>query len=584
MHFNIRVRVGEYLIQGTINSDSDIQRQILDFCRHIAGSYPIVAICQSDDAIQKPRSKSTIQVLEVILNFQPKIMSYVRIIDGRNIVVFAVDKWVFEGDLTRGLLGEALASLLIFPYTALVNPDYLSVQEISLKKRLILESLANIVLNYPEYSYTMRIKPEYFMYEIMLSRVRIFPPMAYSASPFLRGEIGKEKVALVLQGYLKALKQLNKAEIICDSKNEIMISETFVQTVQTSKKPHVRLINTIKIAPRTMFTSFFGVFPQFLNFLSQNYEAFSHFQMFPWRNGFNVRKKFIDPQRFILVPTTQGFVSLADKLDIRGYVKKVLSPKFNKISINKYGGVLNDVYLIKASTDHLENKILVKQFKDLSSFKWFPLSMWSVGARSFSLLGKSRLERECAINELLNREGFNVPKIFHVSTNERLVFMEYIEGKSLSSFIKKIASAKEKEYLVAELDLIEQVGEIYAKVHNLNVVLGDAKPDNILISKSGKLYLIDFEQAGRNGDKTWDVAEFLFFAGHYLQLNSESKAEAIANAFIKGYLFAGGDFNVIRSVGMTKYTRVFSVYTLPSILLAMVNICKKTKPLVDTNN
>lgn len=566
------------MVQGAINSDSDIQRQILDFCRHIAGSYTIVAICQSDNAIQKPSSNSTIQILEVILNFQPKIMSYVRIIDGRNIIIFAVDKWVFEGDLTRGLLGEALASLLLFPYTAVVNPDYLSAQEISLKKRLILESLENIVLNYPEYSYTMRIKPEYFMYEIMLSRVRIFPPMAYSASPFLRGEVGKEKVALVLQGYLKALEQLTKAGIILHSKNEIMISETFVQT---SKKPRVRIINTIKTAPRTLFTSFFGVFPQFLNFLSQNYEAFSHFQIFPWRNGSDVRKKFIDPLKFIFVPTTQGFVSLADKLDIRGYVKKVLSPNFNKINVNKYGGVLNDVYLIKASTDHLEKKILVKQFKDLSSFKWFPLSMWSVGARSFSLLGKSRLERECAINELLNREGFNVPKIFHVSTNERLVFMEYIEGKSLSAFIKKIALAKEKESLDAELDLIEQVGEIYAKVHTLNVVLGDAKPDNILISKSGKLYLIDFEQAGRNGDKTWDVAEFLFFAGHYLQLNSESKAEAIVKAFINGYLFAGGDFNVIRFAGATKYTRVFSVYTLPNVLLAMANICKKTKSLAD---
>ncbi len=571
------------MAESSSNSIGELKWQILGFCKHIAGSCYIVAICQSDDenSLQKPSSKSTIQVLEIIHDFQPKLMSYVRIIAGRNVVFFAVDQWVFERDLDRGLLGEALASLLLFPYTSIVRSDYLGMQEIAIKKRLILELLENIVLSYPEYSYTMRIKPEYFMYEIMLSRVRIFPPMAYSASRFLSGEASTEKVASVLQGYLKALNQLNKAGVIDYSKNEVMISEAFARA---SKKPRIRLTNTMKTAPRTMFTSLFGVFPQFLNFLSQNSEAFSHFQMFPWRNESELGKNFIDPQKFVLVPTTQGFVSLDDKVDIQGYVQKVLSPNYNKIKVNKFGGVLNDVYLIKANTDHSEKKILVKRFKDLSSFKWFPLSMWSVGARSFSLLGKSRLERECAINELLNREGFNVPKILHVSANERLVFLEYVEGKNLSEFIKKIAVANEIEPIDVELNFIEQVGEIYAKVHALNVVLGDAKPDNIIVDKNGKLYLIDFEQAGRNGERTWDVAEFLFFCGHYLQLNSESKAEAIVKAFIKGYLFAGGDFSVIKAVGATKYTRVFSIYILPSVLLAMVNICRKIEPLHDVHD
>ena len=89
--------------------------------------------------LQKPSSKSTIQVLEIIHDFQPKLMSYVRVIDGRNVVFFAVDQWVFERDIDRGLLGEALASLLIFPYTSLINPDYLSAQEIALKNLLMVE-------------------------------------------------------------------------------------------------------------------------------------------------------------------------------------------------------------------------------------------------------------------------------------------------------------------------------------------------------------------------------------------------------------------------------------------------------------
>ena len=53
----------------------------------------------------------------------------------------------------------------------------------------------------------------------------------------------------------------------------------------------------------------------------------------------------------------------------------------------------------------------------------------------------SRLAKECAISEFLRSEGFNVPKILHVSNAERIVFMEYIEGENLSEAIKQIATS-----------------------------------------------------------------------------------------------------------------------------------------------
>ena len=56
------------------------------------------------------------------------------------------------------------------------------------------------------------------------------------------------------------------------------------------------------------------------------------------------------------------------------------------------------------------------------------------------------------------------------------------------------------------------------------------------------IFLIDFEQANRGGDKAWDVAVFLYYCGHYLQpFYSNTKAEAIAKAFIAGYLKEGGN-------------------------------------------
>ena len=495
-------------------------------------------------------------------------------VDGRNIVIFAVDQWIFERDVERGFLGEASAGTLIFPHVALVGGDYLRTQEILLKKRLILELLENLVLGFPELSDRLRIRPEYFMYEAMLNRVRVFPPLAYCATDFLQDF--KNENATVLSGYTEALKQLEKEKKVLISENYVMIPKKFLSERQ---KALIRWTKISRNAPRTIFTSAFEVFPQLLNFFAQNTQAILKLQKFPWRKNSDATKHLTDPQRYVFVPTANGFVSLADSLTIEVFAQKVLlNHGKGKINLERIGGVLNDVYLIKASTDDGEKRVLVKRFKDWSGFKWFPLTLWTLGARTFAVIGRSRLERECAVSDLLRSEGFSVPKVLHVSHNERLVFMEYIEGENLSSAIKRIAASSSTDKAEKELNTIFRVGELLAQVHQLNVALGDTKPENVIVHPSGTIFLLDFEQASRGGNKAWDVAEFLYYSGHYLPpLQSNGKSQAIADAFIAGYLKAGGDPAVIRKAGAPKYTRVFSVFTMPSVMLTMSNACRKTQ-------
>ena len=52
----------------------------------------------------------------VIKNFQPRIMRYIKTFNEQTIFVLAVDQWIFERDIEIGLLGEAIASKLIFPH------------------------------------------------------------------------------------------------------------------------------------------------------------------------------------------------------------------------------------------------------------------------------------------------------------------------------------------------------------------------------------------------------------------------------------------------------------------------------------
>jgi len=70
--------------------------------------------------------------------------------------------------LTGDCEGEAIASKLIFPHSSIQGEGYLHEKEVALKKRLIVELLENLVVNFPELAQNIQIKPQYFMYEIFL--------------------------------------------------------------------------------------------------------------------------------------------------------------------------------------------------------------------------------------------------------------------------------------------------------------------------------------------------------------------------------------------------------------------------------
>jgi tRNA A-37 threonylcarbamoyl transferase component Bud32 len=558
----------------------ETQQTILNLSKHIARSSRIVAISLfSNYVLGLPSTRSTSEIVVVIRDYKPRSMSYFKILDQRLVAIFAVDQWVFERDVERGFLGEAYAGMLVFPYATLLGKDYLKQQELILKKRLVLELIENLVLGFPELSYDIRIKPQYFMYEVILNRIRVFPPLAYSI-PDLNSTAGTKAFAPVLQGYLEALEQLERDKKVEISKGSIIIPK---KTIKESQKQKVRFVNMAKNAPRTLFTSFVKIFPQLMTFFSQNTESLVYLQGLIWKKVKKNRPCFVDPKRYIFLPTAKGFVSLADRVGIEAFAREaLLGGKDSKVKIEPIGGVLNDVYLMRIFQNGTDKRVLVKRFKDWSGFKWFPLSIWSLGARTFAVMATSRLARECAISELLRCQGLNVPKILHVNSTERLIFMDYIEGEDLSHSIKRFSVSNSEAGTEEELIKILRVGELFARVHALNVTLGDTKPENVMIGPNGDLYLLDFEQASRNGDKSWDIAEFLYYTGHYLQpLTGNEKAELIAASFIRGYLKGGGEVTAIRKAGASKYTRVFSIFTLPSVILTMSNCCRKAGILVE---
>lgn len=530
-----------------------------------------ICVC-GDYALGLSILKTPVEVLLIVERLQPGVMNYIKFFDGKAVIIYAVDKWVFERDVDWGFLGEAFAVQLIFPYIPLKNEAYLKTEEVKLKKRLIIEILQNLVLDFPQLSYELRIRPEYFVYEAMLSRARLFPPMFYTLLNFLREDSRDKNLKCAMNGYVCALEGLEKEKVVERADGCFKICAEFVDGVKSQR---IRFVNLFKSAQKALFMSLLGTFPKIFKILSQNREMLLKLQPFENENLNTCRIE--DPERYLLVPTANGFVPLANKIDIEAFARKTLSADVNtEIEIKGMGGVLNDVYLVKARANGEERKVVAKSFKDWSSFKWFPLTLWTAGTKTFALLGRSRLERECAINQFLHSKGFAVPKLLSVSHQKRLVFMEYLEGESLEKLVKRIMSKKVENNFEKELKIVQKVGETFAKIHALNVTLGDTKPENILVGKGGEIYLLDFEQAFRNGDKAWDIAEFLYYIGHYTPpLIGVRKAELIAKAFLKGYLEAGGDLKAVKAAGKPKYTKVFSVFVFPHVIFAISNIFLK---------
>ena len=424
----------------------------------------------------------------------------------------------------------------------------------------------------------MQIKPQYFLYEVVLNRIRVFPLLAYDASNL---------IAAVTLNEEDSLGSYNEALAAIEGEGKIYFFDGFVKIsnklIARCKNPMVRIFNLTRNAPRTIFTSFFGFFPQLMSIVSQNTEIYLKTQKINWPKLPDPAYLITDPLKYVFFQTSEGLLSLADKIDIKGFAQKML-PKgqSENVTVEPMGGMLNDVYLIRARGKDIETKALAKRYKDLSGFKWFPLTVWSLGVRSLSVSAQARLAKECAMNELLRSEGFNVPKIFHVSNAQRLVFMEFIDGEGLNETIKKIGSAKKGENVEPELVQVSKAGEILARVHSFGITLGDTKPENMLVKPDGSIFLIDFEQASQatqKGDKAWDIAVFLYYSGHYIQpLNSgNAKAESFSKAFIDGYLKAGGGVNDIKDAGASKYTRVFGIFTMWSIISTIANVCRKTE-------
>ncbi len=553
------------------HSNNRIRESALKLCIDIAGSRGIFAaglygpwVCGYAD------DKSYVNVFLVLRNRRYRLTVHDETLNGIKILILAVDQQIFEKDVEQGWFGEFIAGKITVPYEPLINGEYLRQQEVKVKKRIIQELLENIVSEYPELSHELLIREDYFMYEAMMRRARVFSPITYAFLNMLNGGVKRKNTESILDGYQRALSELAEEGHITLSNEYIEISLSFIKAARSRM---LRIPSLFRSVQRAAFLNILGVFPKMMMPLVQEKDIFVR-----THSDVEVKKmifQLFDPRKYLFIPTPLGFSALSDKTTIEDFVKKIVpSEEILEMKMEEIGGVLNTVYLLTFRQNQEEQRVVVKKFKDWLSVKWFPLTIWTLGTKTFAVLGRSRMEREFAINRFLSRQGFSVPRVLYLSPQERLIFEDYVEGENMVEIIKRVTSSKVSR--LEEVTLVKEAGRKIAEVHSLGVSLGDCKPENIIITEGGKICFVDLEQASRNGNKAWDVAEFLYYSGHYVSpIASTASVIGMAREFIKGYLEAGGLKETVKRAGSARYTKVFSIFTPPHVILALSNLCKK---------
>ena len=101
---------------------------------------------------------------------------------------------------------------------------------------------------------------------------------------------------------------------------------------------------------------------------------------------------------------------------------------------------------------------------------------------------KERMEKEAQVLKVINHP--NVVKAYDSfeENGTYYIVLEYIEGESLKDRIKKEGKLKEKE----ARSIFEKILSGLKAIHTIGIAHRDVKPDNILITKEGKVKLIDF--------------------------------------------------------------------------------------------
>jgi len=491
---------------------------VLDILREIVGLDAYAVLAYGSRVAGYAGPDSDYDYIYIVDGFKPKIKYIYREVGGTYISILVVDKSFLEEDIYLGAHGEFVAGRLYSVFNPLLNGEYIRNLEAILKKRAILEELRLLKLKYGRLLKYMRIPTKYFLLARLKKRIMAYPPVKYSYYKTFYGDKGVENLRKSIEGF-----NIAASELAADGLFEY--EDGYIYDILLDKIPS-SLTEIFKYLFR-------GVAMYFTHGRSASVTLDVVFD--------EVRGKVRRGVRSIRIPREldnpeillqmSGVYFSAESIDIDELVKTLFGYKAEIKSFYR-AGILSNLYILDVEVDGEHKRLVVKSFPLLSVIiKWIWLVIWLYGLKRFTLNPWERMYREVDGLVTLERNGFNVPKVYAVVWGDRLVVEEYIGGIRLD----KVKEGFEAFYRMAG----EMIGEIHSR---LDVTIGDTKPQNFIV-KGDRVYLVDLEQFNTDKCYEWDVVELaLYTLIFFRRFRDRFK---IMSSIIEGYINSNPSYSQV---------------------------------------
>lgn len=448
--------------------------------------------------------------------------------------VVSVDLRTLREDVERSEIGELLAARLLTPFSASGDPDPLRELLVGYGMRLVTEGVSDLLRDFGGMAHRLRFGPEYFVLRKVRALTSIYPPLwrvfwwasteHYDASALRR----------VVENLNPALDRAVEDGIVtrdhASGSLRIPVSERALRSGSVAKTTRA-LAGRLQAFLRAGASGI--ALPRIV--LEEMAEG-------GWE-GLGMR----DPESLLTVMTDLGPSRIDDDSDVVDLITRSLRVERSSVRVSRIGKAFNSTYLIEVEVDGDRRTLFLKRYLAWNSVKWVAAKLWAFPLRNFHVSPAMRLSNELFFMDYLREREIPTPRVIHVSWRRKLMVRQAVRGSSaMDVWTSNRSSGSEAERVAREC------GRLIARVHREGVVVGDCKADNVVVDESGRLWLVDLEQASLSGDRSWDLAEFVLFACRYLE---PATAERFAESFAGGYLELG-DEGVVRRALDPKYVLV----------------------------
>lgn len=420
-------------------------------------------------------------------------------------------------------------------------------------------------MEFSEFSKGLQLKPEYFPLDYIQRRAKIFAPSKMLYQRLSKPDTRELFLAEVTNRFTLALNQLASDGVLIKKDDFWKVGENFIEKYLQKESPHPDFIENFSKSARATLT----------NSLARIASPLQNLREAATKFGAAIQEEaihFPDSRKFLPseIPLKISDASIEEAIhDLLGHSSLYPKPSI-AIKVTKIGEILNTVFLIETDSVSVFKKIIVKSYDNWIGLKWFPLSLWTAGLRRFSRIGRKRLANEFFMNRNLRRNHFLVPEIFGLDWDRSLLLEEFIAGTNIETLIRRIARAGQAT--LREEEVLEKIGRLLGSIHQTGFMLGDCKPENLILSPNNDIYIVDLEQASKATDPAWDLAVFLYFAGRYAI--RKSGIQIIVRDVIKGYISIAPARNIVKAT-QPPYPNFLTPVTPLHIITEITKTCRK---------